>query len=268
MCRGFQDSEPPLEAWAQPGTLRPRFQHALLVQAHRRCSPGQRRGQCTAPSETGSKAGSLQGLRMPAGRGGAQPLLQMARTWPSLCHRVTHGMSSLASVEGVGRRGGRQSLLGGRPGFQLLLVNSRRRFHEGTKTGRSRFTFMGDWPTMFSQTPLRRGFPAQLSPKSVGIGSQAGGLRPEAGWGPAPGTQVRESPPRDAMGLAGARKPPARPCLGRSEIRVPEGSGQRAPTHPALCAQGPEKPVLGVGAWACHSRVVTLWPCRSNCPLI
>lgn len=122
------------------------------------------------------------------------------------------------------------------------------------KMGRSRFTFMGDWPTMFS--------------KSVGIGSQAGGLRPEAGWGPAPGTQVRESPPRDAMGLAGARKPPARPCLGRSEIRVPEGSGQRAPTHPALCAQGPEKLVLGVGAWACHSRVVTLWPCRSNCPLI
>lgn len=136
------------------------------------------------------------------------------------------------------------------------------------KMGRSRFTFMGNWPTMFSQAPLRRGFPAQLSPKSVGIGSQAGGLRPEAGWGPAPGTQVRESPPRDAMGLAGARKPPARPCLGRSEIRVPEGSGQRAPTHPALCAQGPEKPVLGVGAWACHSRVVTLWPCRSNCPLI
>lgn len=139
------------------------------------------------------------------------------------------------------------------------------------KMGRSRFTFMGEgpaWPTVFSPAPLRRGFPAQLSPKSVGIGSQAGGLRPEAGWGPAPGTQVRESPPRDVMGLAGARKPPARPCLGRSEIRVPEGSGQRAPTHPALCAQGPEKPVLGVGAWACHSRVVTLWPCRSNCPLI
>lgn len=257
MCRGFQDSEPPLEAWAQPGTLRPRFQHALLVQAHRRCSPGQRRGQCTAPGETGSKAGSLQGLWMPAGRGGAQPLLQMARTWPSLCHRVTHGMSSLASVEGVGRRGGRQSLLGGRPGFQLLLVNSAPFPRGHRKMGRSRFTFMGDWPTMFSQAPLRRGFPAQLSPKSVGIGSQAGGLRPEAGWGPAPGTwalqQVRESPPRDAMGLAGARKAPARPCLGQSEIRVPEGSGQ---------------PVLGVGAWACHSRVVTLWPCRSNCPLI